>query len=474
LSASSSEDVAFWIPFLAAVAIACLTSASPDTYWHLRAGQDIAVTGHVSLVDHYSYTATGNEWPDHEWLWQLASFGAFSLGGMPLLTALGAALAVAALLLARRLAIGPWWTCGPLFMLTVPLVLSRLGSIRPQAFTLLALMSVVALIAHRRLWPLPLLFLLWANTHGAVVLGFFPLGVGVLVALARRERRLAGALVVAAVVCAAATLATPLGLRLYSFIGESMERSRINDVGEWRSATDLLGRFVLYLVLAAALVIAAVRLWRRLPSFEDQLIVGTAVLFAPLAVRAVRNIGPFTLLAFPAATRLLAVTKSPRIAALSQALRSALEDEAGMEPAALARRSRAQIAGCALLVAGLVSVAWVQRPSFLDWSPVSEQARASIASCPGQVFNAYDTGGYLVWFVPEKPVFVDSRQDPYPVSFLTETNLLADSAVARAATFKKYGIRCAALDPRSRTISQLLASGWRERYRDERWVVLWE
>jgi hypothetical protein len=471
-SGAKPEDVAFWVPLFGAVAVACLMPAVADTYWHLRAGQDIVATGTVSLVDRYSYTARGDEWPDHEWLWQLASFGAHALGGMPLLTAFAAGLVVAALAIAHHLAVGPWPTRALLFTLTVPF--TRTGwAVRPQAFTLLALVAVLALTARRRLVFVPLIFLVWANVHGAVVLGFIPLVAGLGVALMRREHKWALAIAAAIVASGAATFVTPLGPRLYSFIGESMERSRLNVIGEWRPTIDVLGFYIPYLVIAAALPVAAVRLWRRLPTFEDQVIVGTAVLFAPLAVRALRNNGPLALLAFPAATRLLAVSTSARLAAWSAAVRDALEGIVGSGPEALAR-SRRQIVGFGLLTAALVGVGWVHPFARSNWVPVSARARAAIAGCSGQVFNEYGKGGYLIWFVPEKPVFIDGRQDPYGISFLSTARELADDPAARAATFQRYQIQCAALDPKSRMVGLLREAGWRERYRDDRWVVLAE
>src|SRR3954465_579840 len=75
---------------------ACLMPAQSDTYWHLRAGQEIWSAHHVPFVEHWSHTARGSFWPNHEWLWQALSFGLWFAGGMPLLTAAGAAVVTAA------------------------------------------------------------------------------------------------------------------------------------------------------------------------------------------------------------------------------------------------------------------------------------------------------------------------------------------------------------------------------------------
>jgi len=91
-----------------AIAIfACTMPAQGDTYWHLRAGQEIWQSWRVPLDEHYSYTAAGGYWPDHEWLWQLFSYGLYRLGGMPALVLGSAGLVVGACAILYRLSVGP-------------------------------------------------------------------------------------------------------------------------------------------------------------------------------------------------------------------------------------------------------------------------------------------------------------------------------------------------------------------------------
>ena len=49
---------------------------------------------------------------------------------------------------------------------------------------------------------------------------------------------------------------------------------------------------------------------------------------------------------------------------------------------------------------------------------MSPAAAAAIRQCHAPIYNGYNEGGILVWFVPGQPVFIDSRQDPYPVSLV--------------------------------------------------------
>ena len=86
------------------------------------------------------------------------------------------------------------------------------------------------------------------------------------------------------------------------------------------------------------------------------------------------------------------------------------------------------------------------------------------------MYNHYDNGGPLIWFVPEQPVFIDSRQHPYPASFVVEHFDVEDSG-NYAPLFARYGIRCAVLPPYSKVSQALTRDGWRVTYKDAAWVV---
>jgi hypothetical protein len=475
----SSDNVSRWSAFTGLIVAACLMPANADTYWHLRAGQDIARSGQVSLIDRYSYTAAGQPWPDHEWLWQLLTYAIHRVGGMPLLTAMSAAMLVCAFAIAERLSVGPWWVRLPLFIVSV-LLSGPLWAVRPAVLTLLALLAVTGLLARGRDWLVPPIFLVWANAHGAVVLGLVVVGAALFTAAVRRESRRALRLAVVLAICSGLVLVTPLGLRLLSFIGESTARSRLNGITEWRSGLVPAPGSIAFWIVALLLIVSAGRLWRKLPAFADQFLVASATLFVPLGLEAVRNIGPFAILALPAASRLFAASNSPRLAALSEWLHRSFggeprpSDGRTPDPLASLRRNRRNLAVIAVSGVSIISLAWALPWSGLNWSPVSTGAAAAIRGCPGQVFNEYNEGGYLIWFVPERPVFLDGRQDPYALSFLERAREVSRDAAVRTAVFNDYGIRCAALSPESRLVVQLGGKGWRQTYRDDRWVVLVE
>jgi hypothetical protein len=442
---------------------ACLMPAQSDTYWHLRAGQDFWQTHAVPLVERYSHTAAGRFWPNHEWLWQAASYAVHRAGGFPLLVAAGAALVTLAYALAYRLMVGPPMTRFVLMVLGVPLGAS-VWALRPQIASLALLATLLTLIVRGPLYWIPPLFVLWANVHGAVAMGGLVLAAAAAVAIVRARRgdaadqRRARTIALLVPVCALATAATPLGFRLWSFIGESMARSRRIGIDEWRPAYPTKPMEIFFWVLALAFVGL---LWRRrralrTAAWGDQALVAAAAVLLPLAIRAGRNIAPFLLVAIPAASRIL--TKGR-------------EETATPVSPDKPRLNLAIAIACAAVGLAAVASAWTGPLPRLGWRPISAGALAAVRACPGPLYNRYNEGGYLIWLAPERPVFLDSRQDPYPADFVEEA-LRIEERGDYAATFARFGVRCAILPDDSPTRPQLVRDGWTTRFSDDKWAVL--
>jgi hypothetical protein len=443
-----------WLALLG-VALACgLMPMHTDTWWQLRAGRDMWHSHHVLLMDVYSHTAHGAFWVNHEWLAEAAYYAMFRAGGLPLVTLLAAGLIVGAWTLSWQLGAGPararviW--IGPAVIAS-----SSWWQPRPHAFSLLFIATTVTLVARWRLWWLPLVFVVWANCHGGVLLGlvFLAAGLGAQVLLEPRKWRTA-ALVVAA--CAAATLVTPLGLSYWPEILKSLARIRQYPFDEWRRPSLIALPLLPFWGIAAAFSYALVRERRRL----RQLPPGEATLYAcalvvlPLAVSAIRNVGPFLMMAAPAMTRLMPLG------------RASARDEV--------QRPRLNAAVAALAAAGVVTTlgwAYTNRIPKLRWDPIPPGAVAALRQCPDNIYNRYDQGGYLLWLVPERRVYLDGRQDPYPPALILEQVQRENGSGAYPDVFERHGIRCAYLPTGSPTATQLERAGWATLYRDADWVV---
>jgi len=462
----SFDQMMVGLLFGAIAIFACTMPAQGDTYWHLRAGQEIWRTWRVPLDEHYSYTAAGGFWPDHEWLWQAFSYGLYRLGGMPALVLGSAGLVVGACAILYRLAVGPASTRFVLMALSLPLA-TRAWALRPQLMSTLFLAVLLWLLVHERHAWLPLLFIVWANAHGAVAMGIAVLGAVAGVAIVRARggdagaRRRAWILVGLTPVCALATLLTPLGFGLWRYIGTSLALSRQNHILEWQPTWPDGPFGIIFWALASAFL--AVLFWRRRrlrgAPWGDLVLLTASLLMLVLAARAIRNTCVFLLIAVPAASRLLG--EDFRFG--RRGARPDTSDHPRLNLALLVGISALEVVGIAL--------AWRAPYAGLGWQPISAGALAAVRSCPAQVFNRYNDGGFLIWFVPDKPVFSDTRQDPYPLAITRVTTAIEHGGPYRD-TFDRYGIHCAILPAESPALTRLSGDGWQTRFSDERWRVL--
>ncbi len=182
------------------------------------------------------------------------------------------------------------------------------------------------------------------------------------------------------------------------------------------------------------------------------------------AFRSLRNFAPFAVVAAPAATHLLGE---------SFRLRLPFRKAAAAAPSAdHPRVNLAMFAGLASVALALVSAAYAVRLPWLGWRPISRDAVAAVESCRAPYFNHYDDGGVLIWFTPDRPVFVDSRQDPYPLPFMLEAVAVERGDHPYQPLFARWGIGCAFLKASSKMVDRLTTDGWQLRWRDTDWAVL--
>jgi hypothetical protein len=169
------------VTFLLIFSMAARTPLDTDMWWHLRAGEEMVRSGRLLEVDIFSFTRGGLPWTNPYWLAQVGmalSFRWLGFLGLGLGVALFATLSMALV----------FWQCeGPVFLKAAALLLgsvvaSVVWSARPQLLSLVWT-AMVGLVLYRykwrgedRLWALPLIFILWANTHGGYPLGLILIG----------------------------------------------------------------------------------------------------------------------------------------------------------------------------------------------------------------------------------------------------------------------------------------------------------
>jgi hypothetical protein len=437
--------------------VASLSTVQGDLWWLLRAGKDIWHTHQVSLVDQYSYTARGDYWPNHEWLWEVVAYLLHRIGGMPLLTACTAATITATVVVLRRVSPATGYIAPIVVGAALPLM-SMSWTARPQATsTLLFAITMLLLVRGRELW-LPPLFLLWANLHAQVVLGGILLGTVWVASLVEASRARTGEsrhramrLTMVMVVAAAATLVTPLGFRLWSYVLGAIGRPGQHRIAEWESAFHLYISNVMFWITLILIVVLAVARPPRLATWERRVSLYAVLATAPLAMFAVRNIPVFAAAAVPVCMTLLEFhTRKP----IGEVL-----------------RAREALVVASAVSFALVGLIWAAAPPRLGWNPMPPALVRALEACPGPLYNNYNAGATLIWWVPDVKVFVDNRQDPYPAEVIDAG--LDHEAETYRRVFARWHVRCALVLPGTPLSTALRHDGWRRTFYDgasEVWV----
>jgi hypothetical protein len=451
----SFDRLAAALAFLAIFTTACLMPAQSDTWWHLREGE-LLWSGGAPLTDHFSYTA-GGYWQDREWLSQVLFFLIYRAGGLPLLTLVLASLVAGAWTLVWPLLEGPVLTR----VLVMGLGVAATGmqwSLRPQLFSFAFLIATAFLMASDVLWPIPLLFLVWANLHAGVLVGLPLLVVMTCWSGRTQSRRRFVTVLLVTIAAFIATLVTPIGTGLWTSTWDAAQRMRLAGVEEFRpvSVTDI--RMLPFTVLIAALIllVARARPWRP-QSPARTLTVLNALAVAPIGFLAERN------------TALVAPLLVPAVCVLASREGLALlpSRAPGMRPLLNA----ITLAVAALLASATVGYSWTLRQADLGWTPVSRQLAASVSSCGTRIYNTFEQGGYLIWFVRNQKVFIDNRFDPYPADFLRDYEHVEASGDYREL-FTRFNIDCAVVRRGSPVATRLSGDGWRTVFDENAWMVL--
>ena len=485
----NTRRLVVWITFLAIFAMAARISVDTDTWWHLRAGQWMAQNRAILQVDLFSYTRYGQAWQYPGWLVEVPMYwiySAFGAGGLNIWTALMVTLSFGFI----------WRTMpGGVFLRAFVIILAVTVSgvywaARPYLVTFL-LAAVYLLILEnfrwrrdkndvRNLWWLPALMVIWANSHGGFAAGFLIWGVylaGELVQwirswLAQRflsasgpiagNRRDILQLSLIGLAMLVAVCLNPSGpvMLLYPFktIGIGSLQSFIQ---EWQSPNfhELNVQPFAWLLFTLLGVVGASR--RRLALTDFLLIAG----FAYMGLMAARNIALFALVAPPVVAR--------HADALIQNLAGVMPLKSS--PDAPPKRGQA-ILNYSLL--GLLSLAvlvkltliFPQEPNqehFEETLPVQAIAAIRSEQPPGRLFNSYNYGGYLVWALPEYPVFIDGRTDLYDDEIIDQWLKVMRAEDGWQDVINRWDVHLVMVEPDTPIVERLVQQGWKELYRDE-------
>src|SRR3989338_3388982 len=148
--------------------------ANQDIWQHLKTGEYILKEKSIPRADIYSYTAFGNEWVTHEWLSQIIFYFFYFKFGMVSLIFLKAVIITLTFFILFKL-INKNKNSNlylSLILIVFAAFITRYHSYaRPHIFSWLFIAVLLFLLQKKLYVYIPLLTLIWANTHGSVLLG---------------------------------------------------------------------------------------------------------------------------------------------------------------------------------------------------------------------------------------------------------------------------------------------------------------
>lgn len=364
-----------------------------DFGWHLKCGEQIINTGTLCRVNHFTILLDGYIWNFPSHLYQVLVYFLYSdLGflGLTLFYGLSAALVFGLYL---KIIDGEWWfklillVSGAAFSWTV----FGLG-FRSQILSLYFFIVLLSLIKLgekniKYLYFIPVLSLFWVNSHP----GFFlaPLVLAILLADKLLLKKKFKVVAIILLISLSATVLNPYGLAVYWEVFKHTQVSLNALIAEW--VQPEFWQVLVVLGLTTVLIPGLLK-QTKLQLFKICLL----LIMAFFALEARRNLPLFVL------TGLYIICDKEFIKNYLQRLQKV--------PSKLALGSI--FALLFYLVATNFPNLFFNEQSYCLNASVKMPCRAVdflTTQKAGNIFNAYEWGGYLIWKLPDFKIFVDGR-----------------------------------------------------------------
>ncbi len=365
----------------------------PDFGWHLKMGELITKYG-IPKTDPFSYTMPSYPFVDHEWLTNIIIYQIYSQTKMFGLAIVYSLVAVFSLLILMPKK-GTKFSFS-LFLLSVA-ILTPIAGVRPQLeswFFFAVLLRVILNSTNWLKWRffLPVLFILWVNLHGSFAIGIAVLAIAVLTK-SWQEKRLSVENLTVLVFSLLATLINPYQLDIWREVINQMSDSSLRwTIGEWYPLIlQFNPPFIFLSVISGFLII-----WFR-KSF-DILTKFLWLMLLLLGLSSQRHIPFWVLINLP-------VT----ITSFNLFYQQATKIKGG----AIRFKQVYKWYGVAVLGIILLQI-WMNYGNGIDIREESFYPKGAVTflkskQIQGEIFANYGWGGYLIWKLPQKKVFIDGR-----------------------------------------------------------------
>lgn len=448
------------------LSIAFLLPIQPNDYWwYVRLGQEISQNKVIPTVDSFSYTQAGQPIVYHSWLSALL-FWVLHVRGGTLLTVL-----VRGILLVSFY-IFIWQTVrlagsGPRLVSALTLLAALAGShnwaMRPQLFAL-PLFGLALLILWRwqqgegrHIWLLPLITVLWVNLHGSYVLIFLlagPAFVG-----GGGDRRTLLKVMLAMVL---ASFLNPRGLGSWSYVLTLLTDPPSQYLGaEWHPPTNQSWQGALFFAWFLLLV--------PLASFSPSRPTRTQWLwllgFGWMALSGLRYVIWFLAILAPVSAYLLA----PLVGGHTDRSHRSY-------PAVDIMFATVFLLLPLALLPGIRERWWAKAPPVLSPNTPVEAVRwlKTQPDLPGPLWSDLAFSSYLIYVLPERPVWIDTRFELFPLEHWQRYIMISEAGPGWQDLLAEDGVHLLMIDPQMQPrLLQALRSSpeWLERYQDETTII---
>lgn len=459
--------------FLGLFAMSLRPVADPDFWWHLRTGQLISQTGNIPQSDPFSFTQSGDPWITHEWLTELILYSLYRIGGYYLLIPLFSLIITLSFFLVFHRSPGKPFSAG-FSVLLAALTSAPTWGVRPQMISLLLTASFLFILDRyweknnwKILIALPLLTILWVNLHAGYILGFFLIGLYLIVEIFnymlskyRKEKSDAKTILSLGLVyitCIAASLLNPNTYHILTYPFETLASpSMMQFIQEWFSPDFHQLEWIPLALLILALISLPSLIRRRIPLIRLLLV----IIFVFAALRSMRFVPILSLVAIPFISEQLAgiaiTYKSKKNFRFSKQLNSLL-------------------LFFICVVIGMYSFSVIREQPLVEQQSYPSDAVDWIQENhpKGNIFNTYDWGGYLIWrLYPDYQVYIDGRADVYGDAFIYNYIKIYSGQNGWETELENLGVEIILIEPGSALANILSASPrWSRTYEDPQSMI---
>ena len=289
-------------------------SGDDDLFWHLATGRYVVENKVVPDKDVFGHVTAGQEWIPFEWGWDVLSYGLYNIGGYNAILAFRSLafcfIFFVLYMLLRKFKVNSFLSIAMLLMLLAA-IMDRLSP-RPHIITyIFFVLLLYILLSYKyldrekysnRLYFIPLIFLIWANTHmgvlaGGLILFIYTISETIIYlkpssystteirALSKNELR---NLWIISAVSALMLLVNPHGFSTFAYAYSHTKMKMLESVNEWQSPLSSKMDFgfiiTLYKIFLFSGIIVLYYAFRKKDIYFALMFIG----FAIYSVRAIR------------------------------------------------------------------------------------------------------------------------------------------------------------------------------------------